>query len=58
MLSASEIIGAKLYEILKINVAYTPKDQKIYEQMLKHRFINLKLLELPQYSEEEDLILE
>jgi PBP1b-binding outer membrane lipoprotein LpoB len=51
MLSANEIIGGKLYEIVKINNAYSSKDQKIYEQMLKHRFITLKLLELPQYAE-------
>jgi len=47
----NELIGAKLYSIIKLDSQTTPKDLKIHLQMKKHKFVSLKLLELGQYEE-------
>ena len=50
--AANSIIGTKLYDLVKMSTARSEKDRKILDQMTKHAFINLELLELPQYIEE------
>ena len=47
-----ELVGAKLYEVIKRGSITSEKDKKIYDQMQKHKFVTLKILELPQYSDE------
>jgi hypothetical protein len=55
---SNKVIGARLCDKLNLNLSICPEDNKIYEQMLKHQFITLTLLGLPQWAEEEDLILQ
>ena len=42
--SAQAIIGEKLYSIINLNKFQTDTDKKIYNEMRRHSFLNLKHL--------------
>lgn len=50
MIASRNIVGKKLYEQLKIGTSSCAHDKKIHEQMVRHSFISLKLLDMPQYE--------
>ena len=50
--TAQSIIGEKLYKMVKLGTVQTEKDKKLFNSMKRHKFLNLKMLALPQYIDE------
>lgn len=56
--SAQTIIGEKLFRMINLSAIQTEKDKKLYNSMKRHRFLNLRMLALQQYIDEEEIILD
>ena len=44
IITAKNLVGRELYKILNLNKNSSETDKKIYNQMKRHNFVNLKIL--------------
>ncbi len=44
--------------MIDLSTIQTEQDKKLYHSMNRHKFLNSKMLSLPQYIDEEEIILQ